>query len=115
MLDNSKDKMENEITEAIADWEFKGQGFTEAKTDILRNLVIVFMKGVLSPAEHHFSLNLEGMTMIKELRRQLVEQGRPFLEDIIKQVTSASVISMHTDISTKTGELLLVFVLDREI
>ena len=55
------------------------------------------------------------MALIKKLRQQLVEQGRPELEVVISRVTGAKVISLHTDISTKTGERIVVFVLDREV
>jgi uncharacterized protein YbcI len=95
--------------------EYKGRGPTEAKTDILRNMVIVSLKGVLTPAERHLAQNKEGMALIKKLRQQLVEQGRPELEGVIKQVTSANVISLHTDISTKRGARIFVFVLDKEL
>jgi uncharacterized protein YbcI len=113
----SKGQMEDEITKAMIHWEkeYKGRGPTEAKTDILSNMVIVCLKGILSPAERHLALNKEGMALIKKLRQQLVEQGRPELEEIIRQVTSDSVISLHTDISTKTGDRIFVFVLDKEL
>lgn len=113
----SKGRMEDEITKAMIYWEreYKGRGPTEAKTDILRNMVIVNLKGILSPAERHLALNKEGMSLIKKLRQQLVEQGRSQLEDIINRVTSASVISLHTDISTKTGDRIFVFILDKEL
>lgn len=114
---NPKGQMEDEITKAIINWEreYKGRGPTEAKTDILRNMVIVNLKGILSPAERHLAQNKEGMILIKKLLQQLVEQGRPELEAIIKEVTSANVISLHTDISTKTGERIFIFILDKEL
>ncbi|MBS4029950.1 MAG: DUF2294 domain-containing protein [Clostridiales bacterium] len=112
----SKGQMEDEITKAIIHWEkeYKGRGPTEAKTDILRNMVIVNLKGILAPAECYLAQNKDGMALIKKLRQQLVERGRPELEGIINRVTSANVISLHTDISTKTGERIFVFVLDKE-
>jgi uncharacterized protein YbcI len=109
--------MEDEITKAMIQWEkeYKGRGPTEARTDIIRNMVIVTLRGVLSQAEQHLARDGEGMALIKELRRRLVEQGRPGLEEIVSLVTAAKVISLHTDISTKTGERVFVFVMDREI
>ncbi|MBS4022634.1 MAG: DUF2294 domain-containing protein [Dethiobacter sp.] len=113
----SKGQIEDEITKALIQWEreYKGRGPTEAKADIIRNMVIVSLRGILSPAECRLARSREGMTLIKKLLQQLVEQGRPELEDIINRLTSARVISLHTDISTKTGERIFVFVLDREI
>lgn len=112
----SKGQMEDEITKAMINWEriYKGRGPTEAKTDILRNMVIVSLKGILSQAERHLALNKEGMELVKKLLQQLAEQGRPELAGIIKRVTSANVVSLHTDISTKLGERIFVFILDKE-
>ncbi len=113
----SKGQKEDEITKALIQWEkeFKGRGPTEAKTDIIRDMVIVSLRGVLSQAEQHLSRNLEGMALVKELRRQLVEQGRPQLEEIVNQITSAKVVTLHTDVSTRTGERIFVFVMDRHV
>jgi uncharacterized protein YbcI len=109
--------MEDEITKALVHWEreYLGRGPTEAKTDILRNMVIVTLKGVLSQAEYHLAQTNDGMALIKKLRQQLVEQGRPQLEEIVFQVTQTKVISLHTDISTKTGERVFIFKLEREL
>ncbi|MDA8226226.1 MAG: DUF2294 domain-containing protein [Desulfitobacterium hafniense] len=113
----SKGQMEDEITKAMIQWEkeYKGRGPSEARTDIVRNMVIVTLKGVLSLAEQHLARDEEGMALIKELGRQLVEQGRPGLEEIIKHITGAEVVSLHTDVSTKTGERVFVFVLNTDI
>ena len=113
----SKGKMEDEITKAMIQWEkdYMGRGPTAAKTDILRNMVIVTLKGVLSAAEKHLAADKEGMALIKKLRQQLIEQGRSELEEVIERLTSAKVVSLHTDISTKTGERVIIFVMDREL
>lgn len=55
------------------------------------------------------------MALIKKLCQQLIEQGRPELEEVIEKLTSAKVVSMHTDISTKTSERVIIFTLDREL
>lgn len=55
------------------------------------------------------------MGLIKEMRRRLVEQGRPQLEKIISNIINAKMVSLHTDISTRTGERVFVFVMDKEI
>jgi uncharacterized protein YbcI len=112
-----KGQMEDEITKALIRWEreYLGRGPTEAKADVLRNMVIVTLKGVLSQAEYHLAQSDDGMALIKKLRQQLVEQGRPELEKLIYDITGLQVISLHTDISTKTGERVFIFVLEREI
>ncbi|MFZ5612333.1 hypothetical protein P378_01040 [Desulforamulus profundi] len=113
----SKGQMEDEITKAMILWEkeYKGRGPTEAKTDIIRNMVIVTLKGVLSQAELVLAQNREGRVLIKKLRQQLVEQGRPEIEEIVSRITLRKVVSLHTDISTKTGERVFIFIMDQEI
>jgi uncharacterized protein YbcI len=115
-MPQTKGQMEDEITKALVLWEreYLGRGPTEAKTDIIRDMVIVTLKGVLSQAEYHLAHNNEGMALIKQLRQQLVEQGRPTLEEIMLRITKTNVVSLHTDISTKTGERIFVFKLSRE-
>lgn len=113
----SKGQMEDEISKAMIKWEkeYMGRGPIEAKADILRDMVIVSLKGVLSSAERHLAKAKEGMALIKKLRLKLVEQGRPELESVVSTITVAKVISLHTDISTKTGERIIIFVMDREL
>ncbi|WP_028308883.1 DUF2294 domain-containing protein [Desulfitibacter alkalitolerans] len=113
----TKGQKEDEITKKIIQWEkdYIGRGPTEAKTDIIRNMVIVTLQGMLSTAERVLSREKEGMALVKKLRQQLVEQGRVELEEILTEITSVKVISLHTDISTKTGERIFVFVMDRDI
>lgn len=113
----NKKQMEDDITKAMISWKkgYMGRGPTEAKTDILRNMVIVYLRGILSPGERHLALNKEGAELVKRLRQQLVEQCRTEFDEFIKRITSANIISMHTDISVKTGDSIFVFIIDREL
>jgi uncharacterized protein YbcI len=45
----------------------------------------------------------------------LLEEARHLLEAIIKDIADSKVLSMHTDISTTTGERVIIFVLDRNV
>jgi len=84
----------------------------EARADIIRDILIVSLKGVLSTAERRLAREHEGMLLVKKLCRQLVEQGRVELEKILFGLNSLNVISIHTDISTRTGERIFVFRLE---
>ena len=42
-------------------------------------------------------------------------EGRSVLESVVQKHTGAETVSVHSDISTKSGEWLDVFVLDRSI
>ncbi|MDO7786435.1 DUF2294 domain-containing protein [Desulforamulus aquiferis] len=112
-----KGQLEDEITKAMIQWErdYMGRGPDEAKTDILRNMIIVTLRGVLSKAEQHLARDKDGAALVKKLRQQLVEQGRQEIEMIVNKITSAKVISLHTDISTKTGERVFILVIDKNL
>jgi uncharacterized protein YbcI len=49
------------------------------------------------------------------MRQQVLEAGRPNLEEIVQKHTGAKVVSIHSDISTKSGEWMDVFVLDHGV
>ncbi len=116
MTDN-RGQMEDDITKAMIRWEkeYMGRGPTEARTDIIRNMIIVTLKGILSSAEKHLATNNEGMILIKKLREQLVYQRRSELESIIYEATQAKVVSIHSDLSTKTGERIFIFITEKEL
>jgi uncharacterized protein YbcI len=107
----TKGQLEAEISKALTQWEkdFLGRGSVTVKTDILRDMVIVILKGVLTPAEYKLSETKEGLLSIKKLRSDLVESGRNILDEIIRDKTGEEVDVFHTDLSTKTGERIMVF------
>lgn len=113
----TKGQMESQVSEAIIKFEkeYFGRGPTEAKTYIIDDIVLVRLKGVLTPAETHLADSPEGAELIKRTREKLLETSRSMIDNIIAGITSCGVKSLHTDISTKTGERLIVFVLDQKL
>jgi uncharacterized protein YbcI len=95
--------------------EFVGRGPDRIRTRIVDDLVVVRSFGVLTPAEKQLAGSFEGRRLIKAMRQQVLEAGRSVLESIVKKHTGSEVISVHSDISTKSGEWLDVFVLDRSV
>ena len=95
--------------------EFVGRGPERIRTRIVEDLVIVRSFGVLTPAEKQLTNSYEGRRLIKAMRQQVLEAGRPVLEGIVQKHTGAEVVSVHSDISTKSGEWMDVFVLDRAL
>ena len=74
------------------------------------------INGVLTKAELQLAQagdSERGRDLIKEVRIQLLEKGRPLLEAVINDITGSHVVSMHTDISTITGERIILFTLDQ--
>ena len=95
--------------------QFVGRGPDRIRTRIIEDLVIVRSFEVLTPAEKQLARSFEGRRLIKAMRQQVLEAGRPVLEEVVQGHTGAGVVSVHSDISTKSGELLDVFVLDRNV
>ncbi len=113
----TKGQLESEISTAIIKFEkeYMGRGPVETRTYIIGDLVLVRLKGVLTPAEDHLATSKEGADLIKMTRVKLLESARSLLEAIITEITGCTLKSLHTDISTKTGERIIVFTLDRPI
>lgn len=107
-------ELEAEITQAVVRFEkeYMGRGPLEARTYLVDDLVLVRLKNVLTPAEHKLAASPDparGRDLIKQLRQQLIEGGSPLLAAVVKDVLGVDVRSMHTDISTRTGERVIVF------
>jgi uncharacterized protein YbcI len=83
-------------------------------THLIGDLLVVRLKGVLTAAEQHLAKSVpadKGIVVLKELRRGLIETARPILEGMIRDVTGVPVLSLHHDVSTSTGEEVVVFTL----
>lgn len=113
----SKGEMEDKISRLLTQWEkeYLGRGSLVVKTDLLRNMVIVVMKGILTPAEQQLAKSQDGLLSIKQMRSNLVETGSEQLYAIIEECTRKTVTSLFTDISTRTGERVMVFMLDQAL
>lgn len=81
------------------------------KTDVLRNMVIVVLKGILTPAEKKLAESHEGLIIVKRMRSDLVESGGEQLKNLMNEITGVEVESFFTDISTRTGERVMIFTL----
>jgi CheY-like chemotaxis protein/uncharacterized protein YbcI len=51
----------------------------------------------------------KGRDLIKQVRKQLLELARPMLGSLVHEVAGVKVLSMHHDISTVTGEEIVLF------
>jgi len=116
-MKKTKGQVEAEIGNALIQFEkdYMGRGPQETKTFIIEDLILIRLKGVLTPAEQQLAKNPEGMNLIKMVRSNLLEQGRDLLTDVIEKISGLKVITLHTDISTKTGERMIVFTLNKNL
>ena len=116
----SKGQLEADISEALIKFEkeYMGRGPEQTKTYIIDDMIVVRLQRVLTPAEQQLagaSDEMKGRTLIKKVRTELLEKARPLLEQIITDLTGRSVKSLHTDISTVTGERVIIFTLDSPV
>ncbi len=113
----SKGELEAAISDLIVKFEreYMGRGAEESRTYLLDDMVLVRLKKVLTPAEHHLAKTLEGSRLVKQTRMHLLESGRPLLEKIVRDALDREVVSMHTDISTRTGDRVIILILDKPV
>ena len=113
-MKKTKGQVEAEISNALIEFEkeYMGRGPEEAKAYLVDDMVVVRLKGVLTPAEKKLAEADEdgkGRTLIKQVRIELLEKARHLLEAIVRDVAQREVTSLHTDISTVTGERVIIF------
>ena len=113
-------KTAGEIEAAVAEGmsrfqqEYMGRGPKEIRVHLIGDLLVVRLQGVLTAAERQLVTTLphdKGKGLLKQVRTQLMETARPTLEAIVLEITGAKVVSLHHDISTMTGEEIVVFTL----
>ncbi|WP_296559688.1 DUF2294 domain-containing protein [uncultured Acetobacterium sp.] len=113
----TKGQIEAKISEAISKFEIEqmGRGPDKIRTIIFQDLIIVRLTGFLSTSEKSLAQNKEGVELIKKVRTALFENAQELLIETIKSVIDVEIISTYSDVSTKTGEKIIVIVADRDI
>lgn len=113
-------KTQGEIEAAICDGmsqfqqEYMGRGPKDIRAHLIGDLLLVRLQGVLTAAEQHLVTTLaseKGRDLLKQVRSQLIEVARPALEALVRDITGIKPRSMHHDISTLTGEEVVIFTL----
>jgi uncharacterized protein YbcI len=113
----TKGEIEAEISRAIVQFEidYMGRGPKEARVYIVEDLVVVRLKGVLTPAEEQLTKSIDGKDLVKKMRATLIDKARPLLYQVVSDITGAKILDLHTDISTESGERVFVFSLDNNL
>ena len=91
-----------------------GRGPKDIHTHLLGDLLVVRLQGVLAAAEQHLVKLLpaeRGRDLLKQVRTHLIETARPLMEAMIQEITGVKVLSLHYDVSTATGEEVVLFTL----
>jgi len=114
----SRSLTQAEIEAAICDGivcfqdEFLGWRSERIRAHLIRDMVVVRICGVLTLAERQLGKSVspeKGRDLIKQSRKQLLELARPMLESLVHEACGVRVRSMHHDISTISGEEVVIF------
>jgi uncharacterized protein YbcI len=113
-------KTQGEIEAAICagmsrfEQEYMGRGPKDIHAHLIGDLLVVRLQGVLTAAEQHLVTTLpaeKGRDLLKQVRAQLIEVARPALETLVQDISGTKPLSLHHDISTLTGEEIVIFTL----
>lgn len=113
-------KTQGEIEAAVCagiskfEQDFMGRGPKDIRAHLIGDLLVVRLQGVLTAAEQHLVKTLspeKGRDLLKQVRVHLIETARPLLESMIQEAIGIKVVSLHHDISTVTGEEVVLFTL----
>ena len=117
---DSRMKTQGEIEAAICkgisgfEQDYMGRGPKDIHAYLINDLVLVRLVGVLTVAEQQLVASLpaeKGRDLLKQVRIHLIETARPIMEAMILEITGVKVVSLHHDISTQTGEEVVLFTL----
>ena len=118
-MDNERTRAEMEVAirNALIKFEqdFMGRGPTDVRAFIVRDLVVVRLKGVLTPAERQLAKTPDGVDMVKRIRQTLIAQCRDRLIEQVSAITGAKVLALFMDIDAQIGEKVFVFTVERDL
>src|SRR6188768_3095364 len=112
----SQGEIEAAICEGVSrfEQEYMGRGPKDIHAHLMDDLLVVRLEGVLTAAEQHLVKSLpaeKGRDLLKQVRTHLIETARPLMEAMVEGITGVKVVSLHHDISTVTGEEVVLFAL----
>jgi uncharacterized protein YbcI len=112
----TKGQIEAEISRAIIrfDREHWGRGPGDVRTRIVQDMVIVRSIDVLTPSERAL-IRAGSVDLVKQVRSKLYESHQPEIYRVLRELTGCEVVSMHKDLSTRTGERFIVFILSENL
>lgn len=113
----SKGELESAIRNVVIKFEqeFMGRGPADVRAFIIRDNILVRLKGVLTPAERQLAKNEEGIRMVKQMRQNLIALGGEELRKKLYEITGAQITALYTDIDVSLGERIIAFTLDQDL
>lgn len=117
MKSKTRGEAEAEITQAIVRFEkeYLGRGPLEARTFFANDMILVRLRGILTPGDHKLAETREGQALLKETRRRIFEGSRAHFDHMVLETLGCHLLSFHTDMSVKTGERVVVMTVDTNL
>ena len=113
----TRGELEAEFSQAIVKLEkdYLGRGPTDIRTFFVSDMVVVRLRGILTPAEVKLAETAEGRELVKRTRQQLFEGSREMLDRLVHEIVGCQLISMHTDMSARSNERVIVLTVDQDL
>jgi uncharacterized protein YbcI len=113
----SRGELEAEFTKRVVKFEkdYFGRGPVEARTYLIDDMVIIRLRGVLTPAEEKLAETNEGRTLIKNTRRQLFDTSRIIMETFTVDILGKKLLGVFSDVSLDINERMIILTLDNDV
>lgn len=113
----TKGQTEAKISEAVSRFEieFMGRGPKQIRTMILQDMIIIRLQGFLSQSEQKLAESNQGVELLKKVRTMLFENSSDYLESLIQDVIPVNILSIHSDVSTRSGEKIILITVSENL
>ena len=113
----TKGQLEAKISEIVSKYEvvYLGQGPKSIRTHILGDMIVIRMVSFLNQSDKKLASTTKGVELFKEVQRHLFEEGKVQLAQMLMESINITIVSSHMDISTKTGEKVIILSLREDL
>lgn len=116
--ERSRGEIEAAVCEAVSRFQqnYMGRGPRHAIARLVEDTLFIRLDGVLSAAEQRLvdvkaADNGRGAEIVRQFRSHLISLARPLLEAVVHEITGASTLNLHHDLSLDSGAEVIVFTL----
>lgn len=117
MPGRTRGELEAEFSKAIVklEKEYMGRGPADIRTFFVSDMIVVRLRGILTPAEIKLAETPEGLELVKRTRQQLFESLHSLIQGIVADTTGGKLLTMHTDMSARSDERVIVLTVDHDL
>lgn len=113
----TKGQLEAKISEIVSKFELVhfGRGPKTIRSYIIGDMIVVRMVCYLNQSEKKLASSDRGIALFKGTAIHLFEEGRDQFEAMLKEAFDIDIISTHIDLSTQTGEKVIILTLREDL